>query len=88
MRFAWLKKNSADCTSVKQGCAHPLALIRTAYNIAFWAFLIPFFTAVEYSTGFVVFAVIILIRLVLNLYTNNVLNLTPEQYERFPFRIP
>jgi hypothetical protein len=50
-------------------------------------FLIPFFTAVDYSVGFVAFAVIIFVRLGLNLYTNHVLT-RPEQYESFPFRIP
>ena len=88
MRFAWLKENSADYVAVKQAFTHPLALIRKAYNLAFWVFLIPFFTAMEYSTGFIVFSVVILIRLGLNLYTNNALNLTPAQYESFPFRIP
>ena len=42
----------------------------------------------EYSTGFVIFTVIILIRLSLNLYTNNALKLTPEQFDSYPFRIP
>jgi hypothetical protein len=88
MRFAWLRENSVDHVAVKQAFTHPLALIRKAYNLAFWIFLVPFFTAVNYSTGFIVFTVVILIRLCLNLYTNNVLNLTPEQYESFPFRIP
>ena len=32
--------------------------------------------------------VIIFVRLVLNLYTNNVIKSTLEQYESFPFRIP
>lgn len=86
MRFAWLRKNSANNVAVKQGCTHPLALIRLAYNAAFWVFLLPFFTAMEYSTGFVVFAVIILVRLGLNLYTNHILK-RPAQYESFPFRI-
>jgi hypothetical protein len=88
MRFAWLEQNSADYVAVKQAFTHPLSLIRKAYNLAFWIFLIPFFTAMEYSTGFIVFTVIILIRLGLNLYTNNVLDLTPEQYKSYPFRIP
>jgi hypothetical protein len=88
MRFAWLRENSADYVSVKQGFTHPLALIRKAYNAAFWIFLLPFFTIIDYSTGFLAFTVIIAIRLGLNLYTNNVLELTPEQYESFPFRIP
>ena len=50
--------------------------------------MIPFFTMVEYSTGFIAFSVVILIRLILNLYTNNILDLTPEGYEHYPFRIP
>jgi hypothetical protein len=87
MRFAWLRENSEDPTAVKQGCSNPLSLIRAAYNIAFWVFLIPFFTAVDYGTGFVVYSVIILIRLGLNLYTNHVLK-EPQEYETFPFRIP
>ena len=41
----------------------------------------------EYSTGFIVFAAIIAVRLGLNLYTNHILK-QPEQYESFPFRIP
>jgi len=67
---------------------HPLALIRKAYNLAFWIFLLPFLTMIDYSTGFILFTVIIGIRLVLNLYTNNILDLTPEQFETYPFRIP
>jgi len=67
---------------------HPMAIIRKIYNAVFWIFLLPFFTIIDYSTGFIVFTVIIGIRLVLNLYTNNLLHLTPEQYESYPFRIP
>ena len=88
MRFAWLKENSSNYVSVKQGFTHPLALIRKAYNTAFWIFLLPFFTIIDYRTGFLAFTVIIAIRLGLNLYTNNALDLTLEQYESFPFRIP
>ena len=88
MRFAWLKKNSDNYVSVKQGCGHPLALVRMAYNIAFWVFLLPFLTTMEYSTGFIVFTAIIFVRLGANLYANNVLKLTPEQFESFPFRLP
>jgi hypothetical protein len=88
MRFAWLRENSADNVAVHQAFTHPLSLIRKAYNLAFWIFLLPFFTAIDYSMGFIVFTVIIFIRLGVNLYTNNVLKLTPEQYESYPFRIP
>ena len=88
MRFAWLRENSANYDAVKQGFTHPLSLIRKAYNLAFWIFLLPFFTTMEYSTGFIAFTVIIFVRLGVNLYTNNVLELTPEQYESYPLRIP
>ena len=87
MRFAWLKENSADYVSVEQAFMHPLAIIRKIYNTAFWLFLLPFFTLLDYSTGFIVFTAIIGIRLFLNLYTNNLLDLKLEQFERYPFRI-
>ena len=86
MRFAWLKKNSADYVSVKQGFTHPLALIRMAYNIAYWVFLLPFLTTIDYSTGFIVYTVNILVRLGANLFIN-LLNLKPEQFDSFPLRI-
>jgi hypothetical protein len=89
MRFAWLRENGENYEAVQQGCAHPLALIRMAYNIVFWVFLLPFlFSSITYGLGFIAFTVVILIRLMLNLYTNNFLNLTPAQFVGFPFRIP
>lgn len=88
MRFAWLRENAANYVAVQQAFMNPLSLIRKAYNIVFWIFLLPFFTVIEYSTGFLVFTIIIAIRLGLNLYTNNALDLTPEQYDSYPFRIP
>lgn len=87
MRFAWLQKNSTDNVSVNQAFTHPLSLIRKVYNAAFWIFLLPFFTTMEYGTGFIAFTVIIFVRLSANLYTNNALTLTPEQFENYPFRI-
>jgi hypothetical protein len=88
MRFAWLREKSADYQPVQQAFLHPLALIRRAYNLVFWIFLLPFFTLIDYSTGFIIFTVVIGVRLVLNLYTNNLLSLTPEGYDAYPFRIP
>lgn len=88
MRFAWLRQNLANYVPVKQVFIHPLALIRFAYNAVFWIFLVPFFTSMEYSVGFIAFTVIIAIRLISNLYTNNIYKPTLEQYESFPFRIP
>ena len=88
MRFAWLRENAANYIAIQQSFIHPLSLIRKVYNTVFWIFLLPFFTIIEFSTGFLVFTVIIAIRLVLNLYTNNALDLSLEQYESYPFRIP
>ena len=88
MRFAWLRQNTTDPSTIQQAFFHPLALLRKAYNLAFWVFLLPFFTMVEDSTGFVLFSIIIGIRFILNLITNNALKLTPEGYDAYPFRIP
>ena len=87
MRFAWLRENATDNVTVTQAFMHPLALIRKAYNAAFWVFLLPFFTQIADSTGFIAFTIVILVRLALNLYTNNFIELKPEQYESYPFRI-
>lgn len=87
MRFAWLRKNTGNIISIKQGYTHPLVLIRIVYNVVFWIFLLPFFTAMEYGTGFILFAVIIFVRLGANLYANHVLK-QPEQFESFAFRSP
>jgi hypothetical protein len=87
MRFAWLRENAADAGTAQQAATHPLALIRSGYNLAFWVFLLPFFTRMQYGTGFVLFSVIIFTRLLANLYANRAFE-QPEQYERFPFRIP
>jgi hypothetical protein len=88
VRFARLREKSANDVWVKQAFTHPLSLIRKAYNAVFWIFLVPFLTTMEYGTGFIAFTIIIFVRLVLNLYTNNALDLTPQQYENYPFRIP
>ncbi len=88
MRFAWLRDNTPDHIRVHQAFFHPLALIRKAYNLVFWIFLLPIFTRIEDSTGFILFSIIIAIRLVLNLHTNNIYKPTLEQYEAYPFRIP
>jgi hypothetical protein len=87
MRFARLQKNSANHIPVKQGFNNPLTRMAFwAFNAAFWLFLLPFFTSVDYGTGFIVFTVILFVRLGANLYVNNVLK--PEKFGSFPFRIP
>lgn len=86
MRFVWLRKNETNDQLVTQQFTDPLNLIRVAYNVVFWVFLLPFFTTMAYGTGFVLFTVIIFVRLGANLYANNAHNFTPQQYQFFPFR--
>ena len=85
MRFAWQRKNSANYVSVKQSFTSRLTYI--AYNAIWWIpMLLPFTNIIDHRTGFIAFTVILFVRLVANLYRNNVLNL--EQAESFPFRAP
>ncbi|MEZ4667986.1 MAG: hypothetical protein R3E39_08730 [Anaerolineae bacterium] len=86
MRFAWLRRKLGHFQAVKQGCANPVALIRIAYNLAFWIFLLPFTMTIDYGTGFILFTIVIFVRLTSNLYVNNVIQSQVEQFERFPFR--
>jgi hypothetical protein len=89
MRFAWLREKAGDGKTAAQTQTNNFSLIRMAYNLAFCIFLPPFFSnRIDYSFGFIAFTIVILVRLSLNLYTNNLLKATPEQYDRFPFRIP
>jgi hypothetical protein len=88
MRFAWLREKSGSSELAKQSYTHPLSIIRLVYNAVFWIFLLPFLTRIDFRVGFIAFAVVIGIRLILNLYTNNFLDLSVEEYNKFPFRIP
>ena len=83
MRFAWLRKNSADYVSVEQSFTNRLIYI--AYNVIWWIpIVLPFTKIIDYRTGFIAFFVVTVIRAGVNLYRNNVLN--PEQAEGFPLR--
>jgi hypothetical protein len=83
MRFAWLNKNLANEASVKQSLADRLVYI--AYNLVWWIpIVLVIFKIIDYQTAFIALFVLTLIRAVVNLYRNNVLN--PKQAERFPLR--
>jgi hypothetical protein len=83
MRFAWIKKNSADYVDGEQSATY--RLMRMAYNAAWWVPLVLVLTkAIDYRTGFIAFGILTVIRLAANLYLNN--GLDPEQAESFPFR--
>ncbi len=83
MRFAWLNNNLANDASVKQNLADRLVYI--AYNLVWWIpIVLVIFKIIDYRTAFIALFVLTLIRAVVNLYRNNVLN--PKQAERFPLR--
>lgn len=83
MRFAWLNNNLANDASVKQSLADRLVYI--AYNLVWWIpIVLVIFKIIDYRTAFIALFVLTLIRAVVNLYRNNVLN--PKQAERFPLR--
>jgi hypothetical protein len=85
MRFAWLRKNSANHVSAKQSFTNRLIFI--AYNVVWWIpIVLPFTKTIDYRTGFIAFFVVTIIRAGVNLYRNNVLK--PEQAESFPLRAP
>ena len=82
MRFAWERKKAGQ-VAVKQSTTNRLIWI--AYNTVYWIpIILPFTKVIDYNTGFIAFAAIVLVRGVINLITNNVL--APEQAEYFPLR--
>jgi len=83
MRFAWLSKNSASDVSVKQSFTNRLVYI--AYNVVWWIPIVLAVTKIiDYRTAFIALFVLTIIRAIVNLYRNNVLN--PKQAESFPLR--
>ena len=85
MRFAWLRENSPDVDSIKPGSFN--RLIYVLYNAVYWApIILPFLGIIDYQTGFYLLTVVLLIRLIANLYRNNALTLA--QAEVFALRSP
>ncbi|GAG29301.1 unnamed protein product [marine sediment metagenome] len=41
----------------------------------------------DYGMGFIAFSAIIVIRAIVVVYMNNILDFTPQQYEYYPLRI-
>jgi hypothetical protein len=82
MRFAWQRKKAGQ-VSVKQSTTN--RLIHITYSVVFWIpIILPFTKVIDYNTGFIAFAVIVLVRAIANLYVNNVLK--SEKAEYFPLR--
>ncbi len=85
MRFARRWKEATGSDSFEQGSFSRVIFI--AYNLVWWLpILLPIAGFISYEAGFVSFTIVTLIRLIANLYRNNVLSL--EKAVSFPFRIP
>ena len=85
MRFAWLRKKSDDPIPAKLRFTHPLNLIYLTYNFIYWIpIVLPFTGAIDYTTGFILFFIVIVIRGIANIVRNNIIK--PEQGETFPLR--
>ena len=83
MRFAWINKDSANDVQVKQSFTNRLVYI--AYNVVWWIPIVLAVTKIiDYWTAFIALFVLTIIRAVVNLYRNNILN--PKQAESFPLR--
>jgi hypothetical protein len=83
MRFVWEKRQSGNRDKVQPGCA--TQLFRLVYNAA-WILpiVLTFNGTLDYATGFTVFTAVCIVRLIANLYANNVLN--AQQFDTFLFR--
>ena len=70
---------------MKRGVAHPLSLIRMAYNIIWWVpMLLSFTHVIDYRAGFIAFFSVTVFRLFINIYVNYALDI--EKFERFPLK--
>ena len=87
VRFAWLRyKDPASYVLAKRRFTHPFNLILVSYNVIWLvSIILPFTRVIDYRTGFIVFFVVTVIRLVFNLLRNNILTL--QQAESIPFRM-
>jgi hypothetical protein len=85
-RFAWLQEKTAEAFN-KPKPTGPTLIALWAHNLIYWFFLIPFFTPMSYSTGFLIYTIILLTRFIANTYIN-LRDFTAAEYYAYPFRIP
>lgn len=87
LRFAWLRKKSGKTIPPRLRFSHSMNLVFLAYNLVYWIPMILGFTKViDYSTAFIWFFAILVIRGIANSIRNNVL--IPEKGEKFVLRSP
>ena len=83
-RFARLQELSSEA---KPKLTPTNTILLWVHNLVYWFFLVPFLTPMSYSTGFLVYSIILLTRFIANTYIN-LRDFTPAQYYAYPFRIP
>jgi hypothetical protein len=83
MRFAWINKDSANDVPIEQSSIKRVIYI--AYNLIWWIpIVLVVFKIIDYRSAFIALFGLTIIRAIVNLYRNNVLN--PVQAEYFPLR--
>ena len=85
MRFTWLwKKSTGNDTFNEKKFSKPVFI---ACNAIRWILIIlPFAKVINYNTGFIPFTIVTVVKLIANIYRDNVPS--PKQAVKFPFRIP
>ena len=83
MRFAWINKDSANDVPTEQSSINRVTYI--AYNLIWWIpIVLVVIKILDYQTAFIALFVLTVIRAIVNLFRNNVLD--PEQAKYFPLR--
>jgi hypothetical protein len=83
MRFAWITKDSTNDVPAEVSSINRVIYI--AYNLIWWVpIVLAIIKIIDFRTAFIALFILTVIRAVVNLYRNNVLN--PEQAESFPLR--
>jgi len=83
MRFAWINKDSANDVPTEQSSINRVTYI--AYNLIWWIpIVLVVIKIIDYQTAFIALFVLTVIRAIVNLFRNNVLD--PEQAKYFPLR--
>lgn len=85
-RFARERKRAEDGAEAPGPSRLGWAALVT-HNLLYWFFLVPFFTAMPYGTGFAVYTAILFSRFLANTWIN-IRDFSWQEYQRYPLRIP
>jgi len=62
-------------------------ILHWVHNLLYWFFLVPFISPMSYSTGFLIYAIILLTRFAANTFIN-LRDFSLAEYYAYPYRIP